>query len=318
VDPELGATGALDVASRHTWHFARTCKDLPPPVIRAVRAKLESLSTPTAIFLRESVGADATDEELAPAWRAALVALLDLDTTYAWGSKQRRAKLAGVASNPKLVAAIQAVAVGCERPPADMLAVLTIDASEASADALMPHFARAARDRDGTLDLLERLERHARDTPAMKAMFERVRALLADRNASSPALDLARRIGIGEVDTFWFSGYLGSTQPNEHRVPHVQSNLTIDSRGGDTFSVSVSRSGGGVSWVGTKFNQDKIHRDDLGLGRCEPDDLPAWLARAATSLDITWGFDEMGIRTNLRGKKRDRLLGWLRGEPDQP
>ena len=146
----LAATAALKLAGTSTWKLGRVGRRFPPPVIREIVTRLAADSTLLAIFVRQVVlegapGIPAGDERLAARWTKALDALLDLDTTYAWGSKERRAKLAAIARDPELLAAVQAVAVGGEAS-LDMLAVLAIDGSEASADALLPVFTRAAKE----------------------------------------------------------------------------------------------------------------------------------------------------------------------------
>ena len=314
VDAELAADVVMGLAQQHVWHFARRARALPASVIAALLVRFGALRTPLAIFLREAVPATLPPDLAQRAWAAALQALLDLDVTYAWGSAQRRAKYAALAADPRALAAIQAVAVGCEEVSVSMLAVLATDASDASIDALLPHFARAAKERGRGLDLLEQLETHARPTPGMKAMLAEVRTMLAERNAVSPFIALARRIGLGDVPAFWFDAYFGSAATHEDAIPLVQAYVGLDSRRGDAFSVNLTRSRPGRgAHAATVFGSDALHRDDLGVGRCEADELPEFLARAASKLKTTWSIDPAGIRTNLRGKKRDRLVAWLAG-----
>ena len=95
VDPALAARAAVSLIgdSSHpsyhpTWLFARTCRRLPVPVIHAVLDLMEADHTPHAFFLREFVRRDLGTDALAAEWDAAMQTLLDLQTTYAWGSKQ--------------------------------------------------------------------------------------------------------------------------------------------------------------------------------------------------------------------------------------
>jgi len=177
VDPELAAEVALALVTSHefnpTWLFARRCRKLPPPVIRALLAKLPSV-TPRrwwAVFLQEAVRDEGDDAQLSAHFLSALDALLDLQTTYAWGSKQRRAKLKALAVSPRFLAAVQAAVVGDEAAPLDLLAVLAADGSEPSIDALMPALSRAHAEQSELLDRLEHLETHAARTPAMETLL---------------------------------------------------------------------------------------------------------------------------------------------------
>ncbi|GEN10365.1 hypothetical protein SAMN05443572_11034 [Myxococcus fulvus] len=205
VDPVLAAGAALRLLSEDGssfWSFGRHCQQLPAPVIRAVLERLAGDVRPGVFFLRESVDLEGSDEALRASWRMALQGLLDLDVTYGWGSKQRKAKLRGLAENPVLLQSLQTVVVASEEVSRDMLAVLTIDASEASLDALIPHVERAVLSQGWELDRLEDLRTHARSTPALDALFERMEALLQARRARSPALELARALGFGEPAVF--------------------------------------------------------------------------------------------------------------------
>ncbi|MGZ3422978.1 MAG: hypothetical protein ACXVEF_00510 [Polyangiales bacterium] len=299
VDPALAADVVMELAGANVWSFGRSCRALPLPVIRVVVERMQSVSTPTSVFVREVAR---TGDDLQESWSLALETLLDFDSTYAWGSKQRKEKYARIAADSRLLAATQAVAVGCPEASTSMLAVLAVDGSDTSVDALMPHFVRAAETRDAGLDMLERLRTHAKDTPAVKAMLAQVQAMLGERKASSPALGVAR-VAVGEVDELWFSAYLRSS---EDRLPIYQSNLEIDSRSNDWFHASVSGDERRVS-----FSAEKVHVDTLGVGACSAGDLPTWLARVAHQLQFTWDFQGMSVRTGLRGKKRERLLVWL-------
>ncbi|AKQ65377.1 hypothetical protein A176_002289 [Myxococcus hansupus] len=320
VDPELAAQAALSLIPRprpSLWSFGRKCQHLPAPVIRVLLRRLEADSEPYAYFLREAVPVEAPDEAVQAAWTDALLGLLDLDTTYGWGSKQRKAKFQALANNPVLLQAIQTAVVACEQVSLDMLAVLTVDASDASVDALIPHVERAVQSQGMELDRLEDLRKHARATPAMNELFARMEALLQSRRARSPALDLAKHLGFAELDTFWFTESWGDAFHGEEgglMFRAYNGHIRVDSRNPVWFQVSLSRREVPLSgdWSDTRFDNEKLHEDVLGVGACEPLQLPAWIARAARQLGTEWDFSESPPRTNLRGKKRDRLAEWLR------
>ncbi|WIG98098.1 hypothetical protein [Myxococcus sp. SDU36] len=319
VDPELASRAALSLINGEPaalWSFGRHCQQLPAPVIRAILSRLEADSRPHAYFLREAVPQEAPDAEVQATWKAALLGLLDLETTYAWGSKQRKAKFQALANNAPLLQAIQTAAVASEQVSLDMLAVLTVDASDASLDALIPHVERAVQSQGWELDRLEDLRKHARATPAMDDLFARMQALLHARRARSPALDLARHLGFSEQDAFWFTASWGDdiVRKNGAVDSRHRCNIQIDSRAPVWFRVNLSRRAdfNSMDWDRTRFDNQKLHEDVLGVGACEPLQLPAWIAHVARHLGTKWTFSGGALRTNLRGKKRDQLAEWLR------
>jgi hypothetical protein len=320
VNPILAARAALTLVRedpQRMWPFARTCRRLPAPVIRAVLEQLEDVRRPHAFFLRELVPREARDSELTAAWEAAMQALLDLESSYAWGSKQQKAKFEALAGNPSILHALQTAVVASETVSLDMLAVLATDASDASVDALIPHVERAVVSQDWALDRLQHLRKHARSTPALDAMFARMQGLLTERKASSPALAFARELGFGEPATFWFHAYLASPAFDDVPAYRHQVHLDVDSRSATWFSVSLSELPPNpldTTSRGTSFNNVKVYYDHLGVGPCEPPGFPGWLAAVASKLHTRWSFDTMSLRTSLRGQKRDQLERWLRGE----
>jgi hypothetical protein len=322
VDPTLASRAARSLIPKPphdgphiTWTFARTCRKLPAPVIHALLEQLEEDRRSHAFFLREAVPRDAGDAELTAAWAAALQALLDLDSSYAWGSMQRKAKLQALAREPRMLQAIQTAAVACEAVSLDMLAVLAADASEASIDALIPHVERAMRLQDQNLDRLQLLRTHARSTPVLNDFFARIQAQFDTRQAHSPALRFARELGFGERDTFWFRVYLMSDEREVAPAYRYHAHMSVDSSSDTWFSISVSKSDptSGSTARSTSFTSKETRRDELELGTCEPAGLPAWLARAEEKLGVRWDHDEAFRSTSLRGTKRARLEQWLRG-----
>ncbi len=199
----------------------------------------------------------------------------------------------------------------------DWLAVLVAEGSEASLDALIPQVHAAVRDPGRALRWLERLRTHAKDTPAVKALLARVEQELSARHASSPALQLARAIGVGEQKELWFDLWLGSEEHNVHHVPRLQLDVSVDSAQGEWMRVSLSELPDDYAQLPrarrTAFTNVSVRSDALELGGCTPEALPAWLASAAERLRVRWAWDAARPRTHLRGKNRERLTRWLRG-----
>ncbi len=292
VDPQLAASALARTLSNPNavWRFARSYRRLPAPVIRALLEQLKDQASPPVIFLRVYTDGE---PDLCATWERALQRLSSLDLTYAWGSKQRRAKFVELAAERRVVEAIQASVVASPFARLDALAVLAIDASEASVDALMPHFERAARDEDRGLQRLQALKTYASDTPAMNQMLARIDALLAALNEASPAL--------------WFRAHLmGGVDPD----PWFHADVRVDSRDRLWFTVMLHQTAKNRR---TWFDSEKVHDDALKLGPCAMAALPAWLDAAAKAYRFSWDFESMSMQSGLRGKKRDRVVQWLRG-----
>jgi hypothetical protein len=318
VDPVLAARAAVSLIGdgyHPAWLFAKTCRRLPVPVIRAVLAELAADRKPLLFFLREYVRTELDGDALSAEWDAAMQVLLDLQTTYAWGSKQKRAKFKALAEDARVLQSLQTAAVACESVSLDVLAVLAADASDASVDALIPHVERAVSQKDWKLDQLQSLRTHARATPVMDDLFTRMETLLSERKATSPALDVARALGFGEPETFWFQIHLSSLEHDGMPAYRYQAHVSVDSRAARWFSVHLSDTGplNVLQSLGTSFNSEGTQRDELELGTCGPTEVPAWLAAAARRFGLRWNFDGMSVSTSLRGKKRTQLEQWLRG-----
>ncbi len=306
VDPVIAAQAAVDLIREAdgyhpTWLFVRSARTLPLNVIREVLPRLPPM--PHAVFLRE-----AFDGSL-PSWDAAIEALLWLQSSYGWGSTPMRQRLRAISSNPRLLSALQAsVVASADSNERDVpaLAVLAIDGSEASIDALLPVFARALAQRDDALDDLARLETHAGSNPALTAMFQHLTTLRAQRQQASPARQVAQAMGL-DGDDFEVHVSVSSVEAR-NRVAAVQAHVALDSTRADWFRVSVHRRGL------TSFDAQRVWRDDLALGRCEALALPGWLASSATRLGITWNWKGASMRGSVRGKARAAIIAWLAGD----
>lgn len=281
---------------------------ITPAFVRELLARDSSL--PRLAMLKLAVPLDCSDDELMRRWNHASDALRGLDVTYAWGSKQMRARVRELARDAEILAAIQGVVAMTESPTPAMLAVLVADGGDASIDALIPHLGGALETRDSRLDWLRRLRTHATDTPRLNELFAELDTTYDERNASSPALALGPIIGIGELDELWFDAGTCSAESDPSRVSRVQGGVSIDSRRPAWFHAHISvGEGSGYNFASYGFDWSQAG-DRWKLGPCVPAELPAWLARAATTLGIEWL--PFSPRTNLRGKKRERLNAWLK------
>ncbi len=305
-EKEIDQKRLLELMDKPFW-LGKACKGTEPSVIRSVLGIKHTTSW--HLFLKLAVPLDVTDAALVTTWKRALDAVLGLQADYAWGSKQKKAKLAAAAADPVMLAAVQGTVAHAEDARIDLLAVLVIDASKESLDALVGHFERAVEANDRRLDRLKMLRKHARSTPALDALFAEVDGKLDARAAASPGLALGSMIGI-DAEVLWFRVSFGSQELTGGNVSRVQGNVNVDSRSPTWLSVSISRLDAGFNFTSTYLSDKGVQRDDLELGGCEVAHLPAWLGAAAAKLKIQWN-DEPRISSNLRGKRRDRVLEWL-------
>jgi hypothetical protein len=111
----------------------------------------------------------------------------------------------------------------------------------------------------------------------------------------------------------WFEASISSDE-RAGTVSRYQGHVKVDSRDAEWFAVSFADIAGVFSrgdMKYTRFDSATLHSDDLKIGRCDAAGIPAWLARVASKLGVTW--NEPYVRTGLRGKKRDRIAKWLVG-----
>ncbi len=306
-DPKTPFARVQKLLDEHSWfEFAKDAQQLPERVIRVIIERLQkapeaSLSTYFLTALHESTALERD-------WARAIEGMLALLSVSNWGSTPLKATIAGLARGP-LLPAIQAEVSRGKAPPLTMLAVLAADGSEASVDALMPHFQVAsATNQNDLLNRLELLKTHAAKTGPLTLMLESVEKLLSKRNDQSPALAFARTIGL-DVNTFSVCWYFSSEQTDD---PEFLAAATIDSRSSSWFQVTVAHMPNALTEQTTFGSEGTPTIDKLALGSCTPEELPGWFARAAKKLKVHWS---ISIRnSNLRGAKRERALAWMRGD----
>jgi hypothetical protein len=290
-----------------TTRFGRWARTLPPHVIRGVLAA--KTDGHHHLFYRLAVDDNGDDKRLARSWECAVQAIVECSQLDSWGSKTRRTRTRALARNARILQAIQGTVAHVADPSVDMLAVLVADGGPASIDALVPHVDKH------DLELWQKLRTHAKRTPALDALFDEVGGALDDRTATSPANALGPIIGIGVVDTLWFSAAISSDE-RSGSVSRYQGHVKIDGRDADWLVVSMTDISGTFTtgtMKTTQFDNDAIERDELKLGRCDAAGVPAWLANTARTLGVAW--EQHYIRTGLRGAKREQISAWLRGEP---
>ena len=118
-------------------------------------------------------------------------------------------------------------------------------------------------------------------------------------------------MGLGEVKLLWFNVRISSEELDSH-VPIYQGSIDLDSRSASWFRVWLTHAETSHIDRSTVFGSSVKHeRDILEVGRCEPHELPRWLATASRLLNT-----KLRVGTpssNLRGAKRERIVTWLEG-----
>ena len=305
----LAVAAVLRLIDHPNW-LATSCSRLPVAVIRGVLDAM--VPGHNHLFLRLAVFTEAKAADVKAAWTRAIGALHDLASTEEWDTPARRETLAALAGDPLVLYAVQGLVAHVAEVTLGMLAVLAIDGSDASVDALIPHLDPALGEGDARLEKLAMLRSCVKRTPVLDALFVELDAGLAARRSTSPALALGPVIGVGHHDVLWFRFMLLSSERNGLNVPKVQGNVRIDSRDDPWFSVWVSTVAGSHDRDGdrtTRFDERSIALDQLELGRCEPAELPLWLARVADQLEIQW--QRFVPQSNLPAAHGRELSSWL-------
>lgn len=305
---DVDVTTALQLLEWSWYRFARSTEALEAVVVRAILGELEGWSVQgpinprdverrkaASIFLRAAVD-DASDETLLTTWRSAVNALKVFESQYAWGSKEKASRLKDVQGEARLVEASRAAAVGSQVVPLELLAVLALDGSDASADALLPHVERALSD-EAQLEPLSRLERYAARTKAMTSLMTLIKARLDAARTASPVMELAKSLGLA-------SG------------PRFRVDVRVAGDGNTGFSLSLDSARPGPAfrgWVdtGQRTKHRMLNLED-GSTVCALEELPGWLRKAAKGLGTSWKFETASAR-HLRGPRLKAFLSWLKG-----
>lgn len=265
---------------------------LSPELISSVLQRLEQLDGFSSAFAREAMR-QAPPEDLADRWRRTSEALSKAGRQYSLGDEAFRQTLA-LFQEPWLLAACQAGAVA-GRAPLVVDAALAKDGSEASYDALMAELARALADTDDwqLRHKLKRLKRYARPTPRWQALDAMVDGELRRRtDAMAARPTFAKALGL--------------------ELPLLGWSIELRGSGGRHVWLLIEDDGANL--------QLEYRRAD-GSREPQPTDvraLPQVLAQLAERDGFRWNWSEPLVRTNLRGKKREQFLAWLRGERPSP
>lgn len=316
VDPSIATDAVMRLlgpGGKLEWLFARNCQGLPAPVISLVLDCLARAASgdPVHLFLREAMRLRG-ERALEDAWASALLALLDLSSSYAWGSKQKKAKFRALANAPPMLAAAQAAVVGSKTPPVAMLAVLAAHGGEEAADALLTVFSGGALD-----ERLEQLATHAADTPAMQSLLSSVSQRLETSASAGPFAAFARSAwgfdpGRARV-SLSFGSALTSTHPGQQGLSRYQAGARFDSDREPWWSAWISDlTEHDPRERSISFSSNDARLRAPGLEACAVEELPRWFAETGKKLGAG-GWRAPMVLGSLRGKKRDAVVRWLLG-----
>lgn len=309
VSPPVVAEAAAQLLAQvgnGPWFFARNCQGLPAPVIEALLVRLEQEPGGLPIFLREAMRLRGS-LSVSEAWRTALLAVLDLTSSYAWGSKQLKAKFRALAGDPRMLASIQAAVVGARMVPLSLLAVLATHGGEEAADALLTVFEK------GRHGAIEQLATHAAKTPAMQALLASSTQAAEAAEKSGPFSQFALAAWGFEVPRGRVSISFGSeergTIPGQQELSRYQGGVHFSTSGGAWWTVSltdITESNPREASIGFS---PTFNRTAMGLEACAVEEIPEWIANAGRVLKTRWR--PPTVWGSVRGKKRDVIAAWL-------
>ena len=273
----------------HALYVQRNRK-LKDEEIAELLAALEKSPTFPSAFVREGMR-HAKEGALQAHWVETLKALSRTTRQYSLGDKSFIATLTFL-QEPWLLEALRAGVVQ-EAAPLTALAALAKEGSDASHDALLAEFdrARCSKSDWALRSKLKRLGRYAKQTPHWEALERSVAEELGKRGAAKQSGSLAQRLGLS--------------------VPLLRFSLTLTGRAKGHKRINL--------WL----QGDDRHPDDKSQSvqlEVPPDftQLGPWLGRVTKSEHITWDWEGARLVTNLRGKHRDAIVEWLKGERPSP
>ena len=276
--------------------FAAFARDLSAKQILALMAALEKRASHDAtIFLRALLDTS-SDQSVLATWREGLEGLQSIQS-YPFDATKKAKKLRQIAKSDRVLAAWQAAAVGSARVQTDVLALLLIDSSEASIDALMPLFQRSL----GVPARLEQLESVARyETPATAAMFGLTRQALSASRGTSPVLAFGEKLGLASKGRFRVTVRVrAKKRPKRFTFDFAQ--LVLDSDGHPGFM--LTRGQETITPSSSSMWQRQI--------RCGLTAIPRALAKIAREAKLEWDFEGATIKPGGTARAA-ALLEWLR------
>lgn len=276
----------------HALYVQRNRK-LGDAEIRELLSALEGSPTFPSAFVREAMR-HAPESALQSHWVETLKALSRTTRQYSLGDKSFLATLSFLQER-WLLEALQAGVVQ-EAAPLTALAALAKEGSDASHDALLAEFERARNDKsDWPLRYkLKRLGRYAKKSPHWEALEQSVLEELARRDGAKESGSIAQRLGLN-VALLSFSLQLTGRARGRNKP------ITLWLQGDDRHPNFKSQ----AMEVTPKPPQDFTQ-------------IAAWLAKITKADRITWNWAEARLTTNLRGKHRDAMIAWLKGDAKSP
>jgi hypothetical protein len=287
---DIEVEDALKLYSWSWYRFSRSCESLNESTAKSVLAALEKKPDEGVIFLSTAIDRN----NFLPTWKAAVVALKRLDSLAAFGSAEKRKQLQSIADDLRLVSGVQAACVFNQREVAkrEFLAVLILDGSDNSIDALIPSLELSVKN-DAT-SFLE-LKRFAAKSKTLDALFARVESAAEKQIEQSETSALAKKLGV--------NGLKGDLQ-----VPFAKS----ESMGFLQVNLGNKRK----PHVFVRFGQHVVIRDGFidPTGESVPlVNLPMWIERECKSSKRKMDWNKATFYGFRKQETRTKLMQWLQG-----
>ncbi len=259
---------------------------------------------PTAAFLMEATRG-ASDEALPDACRAAVDASLRLGSVKHFTSARARRTLAELAARPEILRACQALVVADPMAQLSMVAVVVLDGSTDSLDALIQFMQ------------FEPPEKRCRELAKLVPATSQVaRLLLGPRQTGASAAAFSKSLGLpaghAKVDV-WLESV--RADGGEGRLAAC---FTLDPSARSWWWVWVDRARPGSLFEsdGTvAFGSEGVGDDELkGKPPSAVEQVPAWLAAFGQRNKVTWRL-ERRVEGRLSPRGKARLVEWLLGAP---
>lgn len=257
---------------------------------------------PAAAFLMEATRGT-SDEALADACRAAVDASLTLTSLKRFTSARARRTLADLAARPEILRACQALVVADPMARLSMVAVVVLDGSTESLDALIQFMQ------------FEPPEKPCRELAKLvPATSEVARLLLAPRQPEASAAAFSKSLGF-EVGHAKVDVWLESVRADGGEG-RLAASFTLDPAASSWWWVWVERahrrslfeSEGTVT-----FGSEGVGDDELnGKPPSAVEQVPAWLAAFGQRNKVTWRLEQR-VEGRLSPKGKARLVEWLLG-----
>lgn len=284
------------------WYATGACRTLHDAYVPLAWRILEKTATDEATFLRSYAGKHDGERLRAACTWLRDVAMLD---------PKRRKRLTTLLADANGLAAARAAVVAHGAANPQLLAVLAHDGTADSFDAIVDVAHRAISERGEPLDaMIEWFVPFARGAD----MTGLAKELVDARDGRGAETPIARMFG-NTSKRLTLDVSVGSRQVHVGLTRRASAWIVLTSDKLPHAAVSLSRRRGDDGDY-TRWEDGEKKRDENRIGvPANVDDIPRWLAAAATKLKVTWDRSTLLVTSTLRGAARERALDWLLTPP---